>query len=99
MTDNLDVVIDNLGTAWLTRRLVQLIDEKHRELVDDLSDIDPLFRGNLFKSLRDAIQNKQVEQVNETLEQMVELEYKMSRGREIIREMRAILSAFPEVYG
>lgn len=96
---NLTSILDNLGSAWLAERLIELIDDKHRLVVDDLSQIDPMFNDNLFQLLRTAIIEKRAADVENVLAQFRDFDDAILRTREVLREVKVLVSAFPEVWG
>lgn len=97
--DNLTSMLDNLGTEWLSQRLISLIDDRHYEVVSNLSPVDPTFYENIFKRLRDAVIQKDAQKVNEVKREIGDFDDKLTRVRQIMRDTKAVLDAFPEVYG
>jgi NAD(P)H-hydrate repair Nnr-like enzyme with NAD(P)H-hydrate dehydratase domain len=95
----LDAMVDEIGTAWMVDRLIELIDDWHREIASGLADVDPLYSGNLFKALRDAVLTHDPAEVRRIVAEMEAFDAVLSHAREIMRETRSVVSAFPEVYG
>ena len=92
-------VVDEIGAAWLRERLVDVIDKRHYLVTLSLSQVDPMYSNNLFKRLKQSVQDEDVGEVEKVLQEMAEFDAALSRVREIIRAVAAVMETLPEAYG
>ena len=87
-----------VGPAWLRKRIIELIYDRQRDIVEIISQVHPMYSDNLFRRLRDAVsENGDVEQV---LREIKILSDDIPQEvREKLLDIVAILSAFSDVLG
>jgi hypothetical protein len=96
----IDTVINQIGAAWLSARWVALIRKTQREVAELLAELDPISGGNIFEELIDAVERKQPNEVHAHLDEIYHLTNgKLSKAREKLLDLRAIVAGVPEVYG
>lgn len=99
MTKKLTHVVDAIGAAWLRERLIEAIEKRHYLVTLSLSQVDPMYSNNLFERLKQAVRDEDAAEVDSVLEEMAEFDAALSRVRQIIRAVSAVMETLPEAYG
>ena len=92
-------ILDELVARRLTERWVELIADVQRDVAELLSDFDPMWSGNIFATLQEALIHKDCETVQNVLDRMYEFKDGLSGVIESLLDLRAAIKPFPEMYG
>lgn len=91
-------IAEQIGTAWLSERWLELIADVQRDIADILSVFDPMWSENVFNMLRDAIIRKDRSAVEDALAMIYDFTINASEAREKLLDLRAAIKSVPEVY-
>lgn len=93
-------IVDEIAVTWLSERWLKLIAETQRDIAELLSDFDPMWTGNVFAELREAIVDKEPEKVDMILiDKIGQFNSRMSDACKKMLDLRAVIMSVPEAYG